>query len=190
MKSLLQRTAALMVTGGLLTGGLALSGCEKAPAPAPVTKTTPVSDGHDHGNEHDHHEHGPNGGHIIELPPHHGEVAMAANREISVYILGGDAKTAQPVEGATVQLVLKVDSKDVTLDAKAAPKEGETAEKCSKFVVAADAVPASIKDIEEVVGKVDLKVGEKTISGEIAHDHDHDHDHDHKDEKPDAAPAK
>lgn len=189
MKSLLQRTAGIMVIGGLLTGGLALTGCEPAPTAKPVTKTTPVSEGHDHGNEHDHHDHGPNGGHIIELPPHHGEVAMSATREISVYILGGDAKTAEPVEGATVQLVLKVEGKDVTLDAKATPKEGESAEKCSRFVVAADAVPASIKDIEGVVGKVDLKVADKTISGEIAHDHDHDHDHDHKDEKPAAAPV-
>jgi len=178
MISMLQRTAGLVVTASLV-----MAGCNPPPA-KPVTSKTPVSEGHDHGNDHHHDEHGPNGGHIIELAPHHGEVAMSPTREISVYILGGDAKTAQPIEGATVQLVLKVEEKDVTLDAKPTPKEGETAEKCSRFVVAADAVPASIKDIEEVVGKVDLKVKDVTISGKIEHHHDHDHGHDHKDEKP------
>lgn len=181
MNSMLPRTAGLVITGSLL-----MAGCNPPP-PKPVTGNTPVSQGHDHGNDHHHDEHGPNGGHIIELGPHHGEVAMAPTREISVYILGGDAKTATPLEGATVQVVVKVEDKDVTLDAKATPKEGETAEKCSRFVVAADAVPASIKDIEDVVGKVDLKVKDTTISGKIEHDHGHDHDHDHadhKDEKP------
>jgi hypothetical protein len=171
---------ALVVAAGLLAG------CEPAADTAkPVTPATPVSKGevgHDHSHEHAHEEHGPNGGHIIEFGKYHGEVAMSPTREIAVYILGDDAKTATPVEGAIVKLILKADEKDVTLEAKPTPKEGETAEKCSKFVVAADAVPASIKDIEGIVGTVELKIGEETLPAKV--EHDHDHDHDHAEEKP------
>lgn len=171
--------------GLVLTGGLLLAGCENASQPKPVTPSTPVSKGDDH-DHHDHdHGHGPNDGHIIELGEYHGEVAMAKSREISIYILGGDAKTAVPLEGATVKLVLKAEEKDVTLDAKSTPKDGETAEKSSRYVVAADAVPAKIEDIEDVVGKVELTVGGKTTTGAIEHHHDHDHEHEKK-----AEPAK
>ncbi|AMV16268.1 hypothetical protein [Planctomyces sp. SH-PL14] len=173
--------------GLILTGGLLLAGCENANQPKPVSNTTPVSKGDDHGHDHhDHaHEHGPNGGHIIELGEYHGEVAMAPTREISIYILGGDAKTAAPVEGATVKLVVKAEEKDVTLEAKSTPKDGETAEKSSRYVIAADAVPAKVEDIEDVVGKVELTVGGKTTTGAIEHHHDHDHEHEKK-----AEPAK
>ena len=69
-----------------------------------VTNTTP----------HDDHAHalGPNGGHLIELgeEEYHAEVVMdEAARTLTVYLLGGDAKTAQPTAEPTVTLNLEVD---------------------------------------------------------------------------------
>lgn len=128
--------------------------------------------------EHHHDEHGPHGGHILELGTYHGEIAMGENRQISVYILGGDAKTAAPVTGAQVALMLEGVAEPIALEAS--PLEGETGGAASRFVTAAGSVPEAVTDIEKVHGSVKLTLDGKETVAEVAHDHGHDHgDHGH-----------
>ena len=126
-----------------------------------------------------HHDAGPHGGHILELGEYHGELAMGEDRIVSLYVLGEDAKSAVPVTGGTVTLHLEVGDNHVDVTLAPAPLEGEAEGASSRFSSTADAIPESIKDIEGIHGKVELKVGEKVSSAAISHDHGHGHGHDH-----------
>lgn len=135
-----------------------------------VTNTDP----HDH-----HHEHGPNGGHILELGEYHGEIAVTDGRVLTLFVLGEDAKTPAPVADATAKALLKVGSETKEIPLASSPLEGETDGKSSRFAAAADALPAEIVDIEGVDGEIILIVGGKEHKASASHDHGHDHDHDH-----------
>ena len=152
---------------------LCVLGCEKAPDTARpfdakdnVSNTAPPEHAH---------VHGPNGGHIIELGKEefHAEVAMDTTRKLTVYLLDEAVKAAKPVENGTMQIVTKVDAKDVTLDLVAAPLEGEADGKCSRFELAADKVPGAIMDIEGLTGDLTLKFGDKTLKTSLTEEHDH-----------------
>ncbi|MFO1008000.1 MAG: hypothetical protein U0929_18725 [Planctomycetaceae bacterium] len=140
-----------------------------------------------------HHEHGPNGGHVLELgeEEYHAEVAMDQSRKLTVFLLDEHVKGAKPVENGSVQIVTKVDGNDVTLELVAAPLESEKDGKSSRFELAADKVPGAVMDIEGLTGNLTLKVGDKTLTTSLTeehdhghdHGHDHDHEHEHKDEK-------
>ncbi|MCA9080432.1 MAG: hypothetical protein KDA58_07725 [Planctomycetaceae bacterium] len=136
-----------------------------------VTNTDPV---------HEHAPHGPHGGHILELGAYHGEIAMGEDRVVSLYVLGEDAATAVPVEGATATLHLENGEEHLDIALTAAPLEGEADGSSSRFSSAADAIPEAIKDIEGLKGEVELKVGDTTAKASLSHDHEgHDHDHGH-----------
>jgi hypothetical protein len=140
-----------------------------------VTNTSPP--------EEHHHDAGPHGGHIIELGKYHGEVTVAPDRVVTLYILDGEAKNAAPVADAKAELHVHSGDQEQIVILTAAPLEGEADGKASRFSAGAEKIPESIKDIEDLEGEVVLIIaGEKTI-GEIAHDHDHDHAHDHAAEK-------
>ena len=121
---------------------------------------------------------GPNGGHIVELGEEefHAEVAMDKDRKLTVYLLDEAVKAAKPVENGTLQIVTKIDAKDVTLDLVAAPLEGEADGKCSRFELAADKVPGAVMDIEGLTGDLTLKFGDKTLKTSLTEEHDHDHE--------------
>src|SRR5262245_49616328 len=86
---------------------LGLSGCGKGPA------------GEKAGGEHAEEEHahdleGPHGGHIIELgaESHHAELMHdEATHKVGIYLLGGDAKTAAPIDATKVTINVSEDSK-------------------------------------------------------------------------------
>ncbi|WP_437204755.1 hypothetical protein [Planctomicrobium sp. SH664] len=151
-----------------------MCGCPKAPthqlgADADKDEVKAVA-GHDH-----HHDHGPHGGHIIELGEHHGEVSFSTDRVLTLYILGADAKTAVPVADATAALHLHTGTEEKEYALKAAPLEGETDGKTSVFTVTG--LPDSIKDIEDVKGEIILTIAGKSVTAELAHDHHDDHKH-------------
>lgn len=126
------------------------------------------------------HEHGPNGGHILELgqEEYHAEVAIdPTSRKLSVYLLDEHVKGNKPVENGTVTIEAMVDGKATALELTAAPQDGETDGKASRFELAGDKLPGAIADIEGLTGKLTLKVGEKSLTAEIGHDHDHGHAH-------------
>lgn len=122
---------------------------------------------------HHHHDHGPHGGHIIELGNYHGEITMDESRTVTVYLLGDDAETAAPAANATLTLLLKVGEDELEIPLTSSPLEGEEDGLSSRYVAAADAIPESIDDIEEVQGSVRLTIGEETVTGKIEHDHHH-----------------
>jgi len=136
-----------------------------------VTNTT----AHEH-----HHDHGPHGGHIVELGDYHGEVVMDDGRTVTLYILDGDAETAVPVANANAKLHAHAGGKEKEIELTAAPQEGETDGKTSRFTAAAELIPESIKDIEDLTGEVILVVEGKESIGEITHDHGHGHEHEHE----------
>ena len=163
--------------------GVALSlcfvGCTESEPDRPFVKTDNVNNNAP--PEHAH-EHGPNGGHIIELGEEefHAEVAMDQARMLTVWLLDEAVKNAKPVENGTLQIVTMVDGKETTLALVAAPLEGETDGKCSRFGLAADQVPGAIMDIEGLTGSLTLKFGGKTLTKSLTEEHDHGHDdHDH-----------
>jgi hypothetical protein len=160
-----------------VAASLGLAGCTPSePAGKPFTDKDNVSNiaPPEHA-----HVHGPNGGHIVELGEEefNAEVAMDQSRKLTVYLLDEAVKAAKPVENGTMQIVTKVDAKDVTLDLVAAPLDGEKDGKCSRFELAADKVPGAIMDIEGLTGDLTLKFGEKTLKTSLAEEHDHGHAH-------------
>jgi len=139
-----------------------------------LTEADDVENTHEH-HHHDHAE-GPHGGHILEFGKYHGEITMAEDRTVSVYVLGmDDMSKSVPVAGSAT-LHVKVGEEEQTLELTAAPEEGEPEGQSSRYTT--NAIPESIKDIEGIAGHVELKIGEETLKAEISHDH---HGHDHHD---------
>lgn len=130
------------------------------------------------------HEHGPNGGHVLELGAEefHAEVTMDRARKLTVYLLDEAVKNPKPAANGIVLITTKAGDQEVVLELTPAPLDAEKDGQCSRFELAADKVPGSIMDIEGLSGDLTLKVGDKTLKTSLTEDHDHDHDnkdHDH-----------
>lgn len=137
-----------------------------------VINTTPAE-------EHHHPEHGPNGGHVAVLGDHayHAELVFdATSRNITIYLLEHDMATATPVADAT--LTLKLEGGE-PIAFEASPLDGQPEGQTSRFTLAGDKLPETVKTEEDLHGTLDLTVGGKSNTGEIGHDHDHDHGHAH-----------
>jgi hypothetical protein len=135
-----------------------------------VTNTTP---------EPEHPAHGPHDGHLIELgaEEYHGEIVMdPATRNITVYLLGPDAATAALISEPSVTLNLKVGETPTPLTLSAAPQEGESDGKSSRFEIAGESLPEAIHDEEDLHGELVVTIEGRQFRGEISHDHaGHDH---------------
>lgn len=137
---------------------------------------------------HEHEEHGPHGGHLVELGDHefHGEVAFdAKEKKVVVYVLGHELSKTQPIKDQTVTLSLMIDGKPQPFELKAVPQTGDPEGSSSRFELAGDLIVAEhIKDEEDLQGRLTVNIDGKPYSGAIehGHEHGHDHDHDHKDE--------
>ena len=139
-----------------------------------VKKAPPLPD-HEHG------EKGPHGGGIVELgeEEYHAEVVVDHDAEsLVVYLLGKDAKTAEPV-GAT-ELTVAPEGKEV-LTLKAAPLPGEAEGKASKFALVDHDLVHTLMDAGFLHGDLRVTIGDKPYLGHIdyhlggtAHEgHDH-----------------
>ncbi|MEO1995469.1 MAG: hypothetical protein ABGZ17_09360 [Planctomycetaceae bacterium] len=141
--------------------------------------------GHDHGG-HEHGPHGPHDGHVIEVgdDEYHAEVTFDKDaRRISVYFYGHNLNEKQAI--AQSELTLDIEDEDSGEETEivlaAAPEEGETEGKASRFEVAGDKVPEGIDDIEKIHGHIHVTIAGKEYTVDINHDHDHDHEgHDHE----------
>ena len=130
-------------------------------------------------------EHGPNGGHLIELGAHeyHAELVMEPEtRKISIFLFGHELDEILPIAAEDIVLELEDGEEEIVLTLTPDPLEGET-EKASRFSVAGTEVPENLDDIEKLHGHFHVDIAEKEFVGELSHDHgDHDHgDHDHGD---------
>lgn len=130
------------------------AGCtseEEAPPQAP-----PAADAH---------EHGPHGGHMLELGDHvaHLEVVHddAAGR-MTLYLFGADAKTPMPIAKPP----------ELKLTTTAGPKvlvsrpESGTAGESNAFVVVDDLLKGG-----EPEGRVSVEIGGRQYNPDLAHDH-------------------
>ena len=130
------------------------------------------------------HVHGPHDGHMAELGDKMmAEITFQADpRQIAVYVVDHeDPSKAVAIEAQSMTLELHGGSSPLTLSAER--QEGDEEGKASKFVVAGEAIPASIKSIEDIEGDLKVDVAGKTLEAEFG---DHDHEgHDHKDHEHD-----
>ncbi|MEX0726595.1 MAG: hypothetical protein WEB58_20630 [Planctomycetaceae bacterium] len=180
----------------LITGALFLAGCggekdgefrEYSADDQKAEEKAIKEAAHDH--DHDHgHGHGPHEGHLLELGEHeyHAEVVFdGASRNLTVYILGADAKSPLPIANDAVVFELEEGEDELELAITAVPLEGEPEGKSSRFEVAGDAVPERIKSEEDLEGHLHITIEGKEFEGELHHDGDHEHGHedDHKHEE-------
>jgi hypothetical protein len=133
----------------LLTLALAL-GCDGGDQPAPKLAPAPstAKEEHSHGA-------GPHEGTLADWGggKYHVEFCVDHDKqEATVYILGGDEKTAAPVKADN--LLLSINDPKFQIELVAAPQEGETEGTASRFI-----------GKHESLGKVQKFAG--TISGEV-----------------------
>ncbi len=141
-----------------------------------------AADAHDHGVE------GPHGGHIIELgtEDYHAELTHdeEANR-VGVYMLGGDAKTAAPIEAESVTINVSVDGEPAQYVLPAAPHPATVEVKGAYFELLSEPlheVVSGHSDAPNTHARLNVTIDGKPYVGLIEteeHDHDHDHDHAH-----------
>jgi hypothetical protein len=188
----MQRLAFLTATV-LMFFGAATLGCikETSSTGGGETATTSGEVGHDHGDHdhaghdhaHEHAAHGPHGGHLIELADGkyhaewtHDDLSEQENaKNVTIYILGEDAKTEVPIEAEQIT---------INVSGGKEPKQYELAAvnaqdgKASQFSLDE---PALVVDLgmagEGVEAKLNVKIEGTPYSAAIAHDHEHDHAH-------------
>lgn len=136
----------------------------------------PLNKAQDHEHDHDHGAHeGKHGGHVIELDDTHSVHAEllfdSATRDITLYFYGSEIGVAK----AASELVFEIeqDGKELVLESKAVPLDGETAEACSRFTVAGAGLPEAIKSEEQLDAHFHVTIDGKEFVGELhAHSHD------------------
>jgi len=140
-------------------------------------------------DDHEHeHESGPHDGHLVELgdEEYHAEVVFdAVSKTVTVYLLGSDAKTVQPIsiEGSDLKLNMVIDGNPTQLEMSAKPDEGDPEGESSRFELAGnEEIAEHVKDEEDLEGRLSVTIDGKPYSGEIEHHHDHDDDHDDHDD--------
>jgi hypothetical protein len=169
--------AAVVLLIGLCAVGL--NGCSKGQPGGEAGHT------HEHeGEEHAHADMGPHDGHIIELgsEEYHAELTHddEANK-VGVYLLGDDAKTAKPIEAASVTINVLADGQTSQYQLPATPQAGEEAGKASYFELVDETLcklVAGKSEAKNTQARLSLDIGGKPFGGVIetdAHEHDHDH---------------
>ena len=149
---------------------LALAGCTGSGSEYhPVPKDISVRD------EPHSHEHGPHGGHLVELgeEQYHAEVVYdAKTKKITIYILDSTAKAPHATDSKQITLTLAISGKNESFPVDAVPQEGDPKGKSSRFELAGNAaINSHIKDEEDLKGSVDVTIDGKKFSGEIKHEH-------------------
>ncbi len=154
-----------------LTGLLLLAvGCKEetpAPAPVPVPAAGAANADAEMDAEHDEHAHGagPHGGAIADWGggEYHAEFTVDHDaKEVTVYVLGSDAKTPAPIKASSIALSINEPATDLELAAK--PMEGETAGNSSQFVGQHD----TIGIVQEFAGTISGEINGTPYVGEFA----------------------
>ena len=135
-----------------------------------VPKGTVVKEtAHEH-----HHEHGPHGGHIIELgeEEYHAELAHdEAAKTVTIYLLDKTAKVAVPIADPEIVLNLVVDGQPLQVKLAAAPQEGDPAGHSSRFSLADEKVLEAL-EAPKTTGRLNVTIGGKSYTGAVEH-HEH-----------------
>lgn len=139
-----------------------------------AAKAQAQSDAHAHSHT------APHGGHLVELGNHqyNAEVVFdAAGRKLTVYLLDAHAENAHAIAETELELHLEGADGETELTLMAVPQSSDAAGKSSRFELAGEKIPATLKSAEDLHGHVHATIDGKSFAGEISHDHDHGHDH-------------
>lgn len=128
-------------------------------------------------NAHVGHEHGPNGGEVIELGEE--EYHLEWDRDdktdtVTFYLLDKDLKNVTESDAKEIKIVSKVGEKENTYTLPHVASESETA-KSWKFELADKALITALIAPEGVTNQLIISVGGKEYSAAIKHDAAHDH---------------
>jgi hypothetical protein len=162
----MKRFFALVVCSALFS---IVSGCggPPAPAPAPNVKPSPNDMGHSHGE-------GPHGGTLTDWGggTYHVEFTVDQDKkETTVYIIGSDAKSPQPIKASSVHLVINDPMTELDLAAK--PLEGEAEGTSSRFV----GTHETIGIVKEFAGTISGQIDGTPYTGDFKEEpHDAGHD--------------
>jgi hypothetical protein len=174
---------ALFTTAAFVVAGLAVVGCGRSSQTTSQPAGGSGGHNHDHDHAHDHGAHGPHGGHLIEIDGGryhvewtHDDPAESENaKNVTIYILGEDAKTEFPIDAQPVVINVAIEGKE--------PRQyelmpvNEAGGKASQFAIDD---PALIVDLgmagEGVTARLNLQIDGAPHSAEMEHDHD-DHHH-------------
>jgi hypothetical protein len=153
------------------------AGCTPSQSPSPSDHQSPTKES---SSAHTH-EHGPNGGEVIELGgEYHAELVHDAS-SVTIYILDGSAKNTAAVAATELTINLLHDGKPEQFKLAAQSQASDPAGKSSKFTSSDSELAAHVDDPASAA-KLSLTVDGKPYRAELAHSHDHDHEgHDHDD---------
>jgi hypothetical protein len=125
----------------------------------------------------------PHGGELIEIGDHQYNVELVlADGSLTAYVLGGHAEESIAIKQKTLVFDIEDDEGgEVGIKLEADPQEGDDDGLSSRFVAKADAVPDTLKSLEDVHGHVHINIFDKEFVGELDHDEEgHDHDNEDK----------
>ncbi len=165
-----------------------MSGCTGSPEYKPVETVKKASPLPDH--EHGHGEKGPHGGGIVELgeEEYHAEIVVDHDTHaIALYVLGKDAKTAEPVTAAEVTIT--PEGKDA-LTLKAVQQRDDMDGKASKFELISDDVVHEVMNAGFLHGELRITIADKPFIGHIDYHLDGALGHDHDEKKTSADATK
>ena len=132
--------------------------------------------------EDDHHHEAPHGGHLVELGDHQYniEFVFAAEPEakLTAYILDAHAEGAVGTDAKEIILHLEGEGDEHEIVLKADAQDGDKEGEASRFSATGDALPKSVKDLEDVAGHLHVAIGGKEFAGDLDHDHDSHEGHD------------
>jgi hypothetical protein len=157
----MQQTRTAWFCGVVLLVMLA-TGCDQRRQVATIA-VKPGGDDHSHG-------HGPHDGTIFDFGKYHAEFTVNhKTKEATVYILGGDAKTAVPIAVESLTLSIKAPAFQVEL--KAAPQPGDPMGKASRFT----AIHDHFGKEQEFEGTLSGVLDGKPYAADFKEEPDHDH---------------
>lgn len=128
------------------------------------------------GAEDHEHEKGPHGGSLVELgdEEYHAEIVHDEKEEqVTIYILGADAKTAVGIDAKDIAVNSKVGGAGVQQKLKPAPQKKDKSGLSSRFTSKSKEL-IELLDNPEAGSVLRVSIKGKTYSGKIEHDDDHD----------------
>lgn len=159
-----------------------LIGCGDPDGEVTEIQTADVDAAHAEKAASEHHHTAPHGGHLIPLGDHEYNIEMvfsAEPRELHAYVLGGHAEKAIGLKLESFDFDQEDDAgNEVEITLTANPQEGDEEGTASRFTAKGDAIPASIKDIEDLHGHVHIAIDGKQYTGDLDHDHEEGKGHD------------